>query len=220
MLGWRVVQVKVVDMHNWKRKEHYSFFKEYDYPHFNLCANVDMTAFYRYIKDKELPFFISIVYATSRIANEIKEFRYRIQGEQVVEHEYVNPAVTIMSDEEVFNFCTIPYIASFHDFLQVGLKTIDEAKKNISIADEPDRDDLIFMTSLPWVSFTSIMHPIHMNPVDSVPRIAWGKYFKDQDKVMLPLSIQAHHALMDGVHAGRYYEQIQVLMNNPEKYLK
>ncbi len=64
------------------------------------------------------------------------------------------------------------------------------------------------------------MHPIHMNPVDSVPRIAWGKYFKDQDKVMLPLSIQAHHALMDGVHAGRYYEQIQVLMNNPEKYLK
>lgn len=215
-----MILVKVVDMDKWKRKEHFNFFKAFDYPHFNLCANVDITAFLGYIKEKKYPFFLSSVYATYKVANHIKEFRYRIRGEQVIEHEYVDPAVTIMNDDGVFNFCTIPYEHTLSAFLQAGQQEIDKAKKNISIADEEERDDLIYMTSIPWVSFTNIMHPIHMNPVDSVPRIAWGKYFTDGDKVMLPLSIQAHHALMDGVHVGLYYEQIQGFFDHPEKYMK
>ncbi|MGK0468500.1 MAG: nitroreductase [Clostridium sp.] len=33
-----------------------------------------------------------------------------------------------------------------------------------------------------------------MNPVDSIPRISWGKYFEESGKIKLPLSVQAHHA--------------------------
>ncbi len=52
-------------------------------------------------------------------------------------------------------------------------------------------------------------HPIALDRDDSIPRIAWGKYFKDGEKTLLPFSIQANHALMDGVHAGRYVERLQ-----------
>jgi len=76
------------------------------------------------------------------------------------------------------------------------------------------------MTSIPWVSFTSFMHPIRLNPADSVPRFAWGKYFKDGDKIKLPLSVQGHHAVMDGIHAARFYDQIQTLLNHPQKLIK
>lgn len=212
--------MRIIDKESWNRKQHYDHFMAYDYPHFNLCANIDITRYYQYIKEKKYPFFLSMVYATSRICNDIEEFRYRIQGEEVIVHDYVSPAITIMGDEDVFNFCTIPYKESFHAFIQVGLEATEKAKKNIHLADEPGKDDLIYMTSLPWVSFTSIMHPIHMHPTDSVPRIAWGKFFKEQDRLLLPLSIQGHHALMDGVHAGKFYEQIQRLLDDPEKYLE
>ena len=77
-------------------------------------------------------------------------------------------------------------------------------------------DDWLYTTSIPWVSFTSIMHPLDMYPVDSVPRFAWGKFFKEGDLLRMPLSVQAHHALLDGVHMGQFYQQVQDLLHHPE----
>jgi chloramphenicol O-acetyltransferase type A len=48
----------------------------------------------------------------------------------------------------------------------------------------------------------------YINP-DSVPRIVWGKYFRQEGKIMLPLSVQAHHALVDGKQIGMYFEQFE-----------
>ena len=89
-------------------------------------------------------------------------------------------------------------------------------KEHPTLEDEPGQDDLLFMSSLPWVSFTGLMHPIHMNPVDSVPRLTWGKVFKEQNRWKMPLSVQAHHGLMDGLHAGRYFEQVQEVLNDSQ----
>jgi chloramphenicol O-acetyltransferase type A len=32
----------------------------------------------------------------------------------------------------------------------------------------------------------------------------------------MPLAVQAHHALMDGLHVGRYYTVVQELLDRPE----
>jgi chloramphenicol O-acetyltransferase type A len=61
-----------------------------------------------------------------------------------------------------------------------------------------------------WVSFTSFKHPIHSQPADSVPRFAWGKLFEDGEYFKMP-SVQAHHALMDGVHMGRFFEKCRTI---------
>jgi chloramphenicol O-acetyltransferase type A len=76
------------------------------------------------------------------------------------------------------------------------------------------------MTSIPWVSFTGFVHPIHMHPVDSVPRFSWGKYFTDDDRIKMPLSVQGHHALMDGFHVGRYFQQVQKYLDTLESWIE
>lgn len=58
-----------------------------------------------------------------------------------------------------------------------------------------------------------------MNPADSIPRISWGKYFEENGKIKLPMSVQAHHALMDGMHVGQYFSMFQEILDNPVKYL-
>jgi len=55
-----------------------------------------------------------------------------------------------------------------------------------------------------------------MDPVDSVPRFAWGKYFEEGQFLKMPLSVQGHHALMDGLHMGRYYAEVQEYLHEPE----
>ena len=211
--------MKFIDIETWNRKNHYSYFKELDYPHFNVCGNVDITEFYRYIKEKEQPFFISILYVATKTANSIKEFRYRIREDKVVEHETVNPSFTVMGEDEIFGFCASKFMDEFNDFKINTSEKIEKTKNNISVEDKPGCDDVIYMTSMPWVSFTSVTHPTHMNPVDSIPRIAWGKYFEENGRIKLPLSVQVHHALVDGVHVGRYFNKIQEILDAPEKYL-
>jgi Chloramphenicol O-acetyltransferase len=58
-----------------------------------------------------------------------------------------------------------------------------------------------------------------MNPVDSIPRISWGKYFEEVGKIKLPLSVQAHHALVDGIHVGQFFNTFQEILDNPVKYI-
>ena len=82
-------------------------------------------------------------------------------------------------------------------------------KRKPSLSDKPGQDELIYMTAIPWVSFTSFVHPIHMNPVDSVPRIAWGKYYYDGNTIRMPVSVQVHHALMDGQNVAEYFENVE-----------
>jgi chloramphenicol O-acetyltransferase type A len=59
------------------------------------------------------------------------------------------------------------------------------------------------------------MHPMQLHPGDSVPRFAWGKFFKQGEYLKMPLGVQAHHALMDGIHMGRFYEGVQNVLNQP-----
>jgi len=159
------------------------------------------------------------VYVATKAANDIKEFRYRIREDKVVEHESVNPAFTVMGEDEVFSFCKAKFINEFNGFKTSASKEIERIKNNILIEDEPGCDDLLYITSIPWVSFTSVAHPIQMSPVDSIPRIAWGKYFEENGKTKLPLSVQVHHALVDGLHVGQYFNTIQEILDNPSKYL-
>ncbi len=205
-----------IDLEKWERREHYRFFRAMDYPHFNVCANLDLTAFDRFRKERELPFFASLLHLSARAVNSVEEFRYRIRGEKVAVHEIVSPAVTVLGKDETFGYCTIEYDPDPGRFLRRAAEVIAEARENPTIAEDPDRDDVIYYTSLPWISFTSMSHPLGL-PADSIPRISWGKYFAAGDRVLLPYSVQVHHALADGLHVARHFTLLQSLLDSPEK---
>ena len=40
-------------------------------------------------------------------------------------------------------------------------------------------------------------------------RISWGRWFWLGDRLLLPFSVQAHHALVDGVHLGQFIDALQ-----------
>lgn len=211
--------MKEIDLAHWPRKKHFEVYNAFDYPHFNLCANIDITSLLSRVKSRGLSLHTSLIYVFSRTANDYPEFRWRIRGERIVEHDTVHPSASILTGEDLFSFCTMKFAANFSQFYRDTESTIAFTKQHPTLDDEPGRDDLLFMTSIPWVSFTGFVHPIHMHPVDSVPRISWGKYFKETDRIKMPLSVQVHHALMDGFHAGRYFQQAQNYLDNPDSWM-
>jgi chloramphenicol O-acetyltransferase type A len=211
--------MRYIDIPTWPRRVHFSVFRDYDYPHFNMCANVDLTRFHPVLKQRGISFNVAMVYVLARGSNALPEFRQRIRPEGVVEHEVVHPATTIMADHDLFTFCTFDYTEDFSVFAAKAAEEIACVKENPTLEDEPGRDDLLFMTAIPWVSFTSFMHPLPLHPADSVPRFAWGKFFEEGERVKMPLSVQGHHALMDGLHVGRFYAEVQEYFDSPDSVL-
>lgn len=207
---------KYIDLSNPHRKKHFDFFKNMDQPHFNICANVEIANFLDFINDNKYPFTPVMVFFIAKVANEISEFRWRIRDNKILEHEAVHPSFTVHTEAaDVFSFCTVDYFDHFPTFLDNTLKVIEEMRTNPSMEDEEHRDDYLFLSAIPWVSFTSFSHAMHYTPADSVPRITWGKYFKEANKILMPLSVQAHHAVVDGRHTGKYFQLFQQYMREP-----
>ena len=211
--------MREIDMQIWARREHFKTFSGFDQPHFAMCANVDITSFNPFVKQRGYSFTVAIVYVLARAANAIPEFRHRIREGRVVEHEVVNPSTTILVEGDLFSFCTIGYVETFSGFVVQAAERIAYVKEHPRLKDEPGQDDLLFMTPIPWVSFTSVMHPLPSRPADSVPRFAWGRYFEDGNTLKMPLAVQGHHALMDGVHMGRFYAEVQDYLRRPASVL-
>ncbi len=203
--------MKIIDMEKSIRKKHFEFYNSMDYPHFNITVPVDISKFYSETKEKGVPFFRAFLHLVSKTANGIKEFRQRIRKDNVVvEHDVVHPSFTAMLEDDVFSFCDVDFKSDLPEFLVEIDKKIESLKGKIRIEDEPGRDDMLYISCIPWVSFTSLVHPIHMNPVDSVPRICWGKFTDEGGKKMMSVSIQAHHALMDGYHVGLFFKNLEL----------
>lgn len=211
---------KIIEITDPHRLKHLRFFKAMHQPHFLLTAHEDIGPLLTWGKERKYPFTPLIVWCLSKIAHEIPEFRWRFRGDTIVEHERVRPSFTVLTEaSDVFSFCTVPYQDSLEGFIADTHRIIEEMQRNPSFEDEEGKDDYLFMSAIPWVSFTNLQHAMGQPP-DSVPRIAWGKYYSEGEKVLLPLSVQAHHALVDGRHMGHYFERFRNLCAAPESLLE
>ncbi|MEQ8154902.1 MAG: chloramphenicol acetyltransferase [Clostridiaceae bacterium] len=207
--------MKIIDLNTWDRCTHYKFFKRMDYPHYNICVNIDITNFLKKVKEQKIPFYYAMIYTATHALNHVEAFKYRIRGEQVVFHELIHPSFTDMSDgTDLFKMVTVDFESPLRTFAEKSKEKSEEQKDYFVAKDIEGRDDLVYITCIPWVSFTSLSHTISFNKDDSVPRLAWGKYYNEGDKVLLPFSVQAHHSFVDGIHMGQYIDYLQNYLNS------
>ena len=212
--------MKNIHFTNPHRKKHFEFFRDMNHPHFNVTVPVDVTAFQEQIKAGGLSFNYTFVYFITRTANEIPEFRWRIRGEDVIEHQKVHPSFTVSTKEaDVFSFCTVPYDPDAASFIANARSISEKMNTDPSFEDEEGRDDFLFLSALPWIRFTSMQHAMQEHPGDCIPRISWGKYYRSEGKIWIPVSVQVHHALVDGRHVGAYFELLEAELAKPEHWL-
>jgi chloramphenicol O-acetyltransferase type A len=65
------------------------------------------------------------------------------------------------------------------------------------------------------VPFTSFSHARRWGTEDAVPKIVFGKHREIGGRRHMPVSVEVHHALVDGLHVGRFYEAFQARLDTP-----
>lgn len=212
----------LLDIDNWHRRYHFEFFKNYQQPFFNLCAEVDVSALFETTQAPEsASFFLTSFYLSLKAANEIEPFRYRIREDSVLVYEVIHGGSTILRDDQSFGFAYFDYRPDFADFHAHGTEILARARRlSGALEDRPERDDLIHYSVIPWVRFTSFSHAHRLPVRDSVPKIVFGKHYDDNGARRMPISVEVHHALVDGLEVGRFFERYQALLHEPVDQLQ
>ncbi len=206
---------KILDIENWNRKEHFRFFSQMDEPFFGITAEMDCTDAHNYCKLNSLPFFLFYHHKAIIAVNQIEEFRYRIKDNGIIIFDTIHVTTTISRTDNTFAFSFIPFTQSFNEFMDLAKTEIESVKNStgLRLSDDTGRLDVIHFSTVPWISFTSVTHARNFKFVDSVPKITFGKYFQRNNRLIMPVSINAHHGLMDGFHAGEYLRLFEQLLN-------
>lgn len=207
--------MKIIDINIWKRKEHFNFFSQFDEPFYGVVSEIDCTIAYKIAKDEKHSFFAYYLHKSLIAINEIEEFKYRIVDDKVVIYDKINASTTIGRDDETFAFSFIKFDYDFDIFNDCLLTEIKNVKNSEGLRNNENakRLDVIHFSSIPWIKFTGLTHARSFKFRDSVPKITIGKVFLRDKKMIMPVSINAHHGLSDGLHAGKYLELFQKLMN-------
>lgn len=210
-----------IDLSTWARRPHYEFFRAFDRPFFDVAARVDVSPVVELTRRSELRLFATILHSVCVAANATDALRLRLVEDGVVRVDQVTPSFTVMSDRGTFNYATAPFTDDLARFSRELGEHADRSRNlpELFLGDD-DRLDLVYVTSMPWLDFQSISHAFPGQPLDSSPRIAWGKIVEPEPgRHEATFQLTVHHALADGRDVAIFFEHlnahIQALADHP-----
>ena len=212
---------QVLDVSQWARSEHFKFYQGFSHPWYNICSNIDVTTLRHYCKQHGHRFFHAYLYLTQQALNKCQSMTYRLVDEEVRIYSPIGVSVALLADDDTVRFCDLEHEPTFARF------TISAAEAETRIKNTPFileqfigqemKQNTIHLTILPWIDFTSMSHARDVNFPDSVPKMALGKLVQHGEQWRMPLSIEVHHGLMDGLHVGQFMHSLQTMFDDPSQ---
>lgn len=203
--------MKLIDMETYPRKSHFEFFHAMAYPYVGLTANVDVTKLLAFARARNGSTFLACLWAAATAVNAVPELRQRIVDGKIVEFDHCDTAHTVALPDRTFVNCRTDCRMTLEEFLVKGKQRQEQVRTQHGfVTTAEDETPLIFASCMPWVAFTQVIQPTPI-PADSNIRLVFGKYIRQGDKTLMPLSLQGNHALIDGWHISEFFRIFQQL---------
>ena len=217
--------MKEIDINNWERYRNFLFFKEFSNTTYGMNVRMDVTNLVKHVKEKKESFFFDLLYIVLKGLNSVDEMRMRLVDDKPLIYDDINPAFTVMTLANTYENVRFKNDINFSSFYETAHEYIENAKRQLNISKDDynpkDCYDEYYITCAPWVDFTHISHPI---PDDkgsqSIPRICWGKYVKNDNRYELTLNITVSHMFVDGYPLSKVFDNIQEMLDDVENILK
>lgn len=211
----------IVDIENWERKDNFSVFQGFVSCWFSMTCHVDCTDGYRHAKASGRSFFLYYLYSILRAANEIQEFRFRIDQEgRVVYYDNVDVLTPIAVPGRTFFTIRVKYYEDFDKFYTEAHKQIttipadgDPYGADRMVGEQGDYD-VILLSATPKLYFTSIGYTLmESGRALNYPLMNAGKAIMRDGRMEMPISMSVSHQFVDGAHIQRFMEKVEYYMN-------
>ena len=203
----------IIDLNNYERREHYETYMLSVPCTYSITVQLNISNFYKSVKEKNIKFYITLIYLISKIVNHHKEFRMSLNdNKELGYYDIMHPSYTIFhKDTNTFSCIYTEYNEDFNLFYKNYVSDIKIYGDNKSFLAKPCCIKNIFnISSIPLSTFTSFNLNLQ-NGFDYLsPIFTIGKYYlDDKNNIILPLALQIHHSVCDGYHAGIFFEDLQ-----------
>lgn len=210
-----------IDREKWARRPYFEHYLNQKCT-FSITSNIDVTTLMEQLRSKGIKLYPAFIYMVSRAVNAHPEFRTCFNDEGRLGYwEQMTPIYTIFHrDDQSFSSIWTAYSDNFHVFhenYQMDLKQYADVKGLFTKDGIPLNTFPI--SSIPWVGFTGFNLNINNANDFLLPIITGGKFYNQDGKTLLPVSLQAHHAVCDGYHAGRFMKELQELADRADHWL-
>jgi chloramphenicol O-acetyltransferase type A len=203
----------------WPRRAALAHFSRMAQPAFSVTVPVDVSGLRERAAAHGATPWLAYHHAALEAANTVDGMRQTLKadGSGVREFAAIHASTTVLRDDGSFGFVTLPRDASLAAFAaraKPNVERVRRASGDLFAADEPGdvrEETLVHMTALPWLAFTAFTHARGQG--DDRPKIAFGRFREEGGRLLMPVAIDVHHALCDGVHVGRFFERFQAQLD-------
>lgn len=200
--------MKFIDLETWNRAMHYQVFRNSLQPQYCVTFDLDITHFLPKVKEKGYSFTFALIYAVTKCANQIEEFRCRFVDGKPAIFETINTSFTYLKKgTELFKVVNVPMQDSMDEYVALARQT--EENQTEFFTASAMGNDIYQFSPFPWVSYSHISHTDSGKKDNATPLFDWGKFYEKDQRILLPFSVQVHHSFVDGIHIGRLAEGLQ-----------
>ena len=210
---------QTIDLAHWNRREHFEFFRQYDEPYHGIMVHLDCTYAYQACRQTSSSFFLTYLHHILQAVNETDAMRYRMESDSVVDYATIHSGPTIGRPDHTFGFCLIEYAPNFEDYATRAAIAMGRvrATSGLCLSETSGRNDLIYFSTLPGIQFTGLTNARRFGDSAGVPLVTVGKCFADGQRMMMPLSVYVHHAMVDGYHVQLFLERLEHLLSGANR---
>ena len=198
-----------IDLEQYDRRQHFEYFSSLQYPYVGITNNVDVSELVRFCKAKNYSFYLTFLHAAALAADSVKELRQRIRNGGIVEYDACPTSHIELLENNTYCYCTLHHHMTLEEYIPYAEQARSRCRQKGSIDEDDDSESMYFISTLPWLHYTAMIQPV-AGGEESNPRITWGKFQEDhRGRKQLPVTILAHHALVDGIHIAMFYQNLE-----------
>lgn len=226
-----MIEYKIIDLETYPHRAHLEYFMTMNSPQTGLTVDVDVTDLREFCKREGCSFFLAFMHVAALAADSIPQMRQRLHkltpeeledpkhagapkegslaGIEIREYEQSPTSNTESLPNETYCYCTNYHHMPWKEYIETATKNQQEARLHGTLDEDDEIEAFYFPTCIPWVHYNDCIHPMG-SPIDSNPRISWGKFTEDfRGRLMMPLTIVVHHGLVDGLQMARFYDNVE-----------
>ncbi|HBH7053376.1 TPA: type A chloramphenicol O-acetyltransferase [Morganella morganii] len=205
-----------IDLNTWNRREHFDLYRQQIKCGFSLTTKLDITALRTALAETDYKFYPVMIYLISGVVNQFPEFRMAMKDNALIYWDRTEPVFTVFhKDTETFSVLFCRYCPDISEFMAGYNAVMAEYQHDTALFPQGELpENHLNISSLPWVSFDGFNLNITGKDDYFAPVFTMGKFQQEGDCVLLPVSVQVHHAVCDGFHAARFINTLQMMCNN------
>lgn len=207
------MQFTPININNWNRKEYFEHYHKNIPCTYSMTIKLDITQ----IKSANKHLYSTLLFCLTKIINRHQEFRTCFNSEGTLGFfDEMIPSYTVFNSEtETFTCLWTNATGDYDTFYQAYKKDVETFSKNKGLIGKPNMPENIFNVSMiPWANFEAFNLNLQKGYDYLLPIFTFGKYYKENNKYWLPLSIQVHHGVCDGFHTCRLLNELQDMLNS------